>query len=156
MKLDAATLKVYRRRNDAFRSRQRMLAKEAFGNVCGCCGYDEYVDVLEFHHVDPTTKSAGVSQILHRPWRVIVEELRKCVLLCPTCHTEVEKGHREIPDFLRRFDESYSTYENQRGTTMGLSPWDRKKTCPTCGVDFQARRKSHKYCCQKCQWNRGL
>lgn len=150
MKLDEATLEVYRKRNGDFRQNQRTLAKEAFGNVCGCCGYDEHIDVLEFHHVDPTMKSEAVSQILHMPWKVVVDELRKCVLLCPTCHAEVEKGHREIPNFIRRFDESYSTYENSRGTILGLKPWDKQRVCPTCDGPFRARRKSQTYCSKRC------
>lgn len=137
---------------------RRRLSKRAFNDVCGCCGYDEHVDILEFHHVDPLEKIHNIATMIvtNCSWRLIVEELRKCVLLCPTCHTEVQKGYREIPDFIRRFDESYATYENQGGTTIGLIPWDREKTCPTCGLPFQARRKSHKYCCQKCKWKRGL
>jgi len=63
------------------------------GGSCMLCGYNRHVGVLEFHHVDATTKSFGVSSGgFSRSWRSIYEELKKCVLVCANCHREIEMG----------------------------------------------------------------
>lgn len=76
---------------------KRTLVAEA-GGRCRCCGYDACAAALEFHHVDPATKSfalshAGLARSLTRA-RV---EAAKCVLRCATCHAEVEAGFRPVP-----------------------------------------------------------
>jgi len=63
------------------------------GGVCIICGYDKHPGVLDFHHVDATTKSFGISAGgFSRSWAVIETELQKCVLVCANCHREVELG----------------------------------------------------------------
>lgn len=62
------------------------------------CGYHRSVAALQFHHLDPATKSfsladRGYTRSLDR----VREEARKCVLLCANCHTEVEAGLAKIP-----------------------------------------------------------
>lgn len=71
---------------------KRILVAEA-GGACCICGYSRSAVALEFHHVDPTTKSfsigeAGVTRSLERAR----QEARKCVLICANCHAEVEAG----------------------------------------------------------------
>jgi hypothetical protein len=41
---------------------------------------------------------------------MIVEELRKCILVCNNCHGEIHAGIRNIPDKYAQFDESYAEY----------------------------------------------
>ena len=74
-----------------------LLVAEA-GGRCALCGYERYMGALEFHHVDPSTKSftlgrVGVARSLERAR----EEARKCVLLCSNCHAEVEGGIAALP-----------------------------------------------------------
>ena len=76
---------------------KRILAAEA-GGACVLCGYAECLAALQFHHVDPTTKSfalsrEGVTRSLDRAR----EEAAKCVLLCANCHAEVESGAADTP-----------------------------------------------------------
>jgi hypothetical protein len=71
---------------------KRILVEEA-GGMCNACGYARCVAALQFHHVDPGTKSfalagEGVTRGIARAR----EEARKCVLLCANCHAEVEAG----------------------------------------------------------------
>ena len=60
--------------------------------ACVLCGYDEYFSALDFHHKDPDTKVFGIGSYInqHSPTpdcvKVLLEEVRKCVLLCATCH----------------------------------------------------------------------
>jgi hypothetical protein len=43
---------------------------------------------LDFHHIDPTTKSFGLGQAIHKQvsWDKIINEIRKCIVLCANCH----------------------------------------------------------------------
>lgn len=58
--------------------------------ACMRCGYDEHWSALEFHHLDPATKrfnvTAASSQPKQYPWEEVVEEIKKCDLLCANCH----------------------------------------------------------------------
>jgi hypothetical protein len=78
-------------------SNRRRRKKEAlvreFGGRCMICGYDRYIGALQFHHVDPESKTFGIAQkgvtiSLDRSR----EEAIKCALLCANCHAEVEGG----------------------------------------------------------------
>lgn len=69
-----------------------------FGGKCTICGYSKYVGALDFHHLDPTTKSFGLANRgLTKSMKVLTEEAQKCVLLCANCHREVEAGIISIP-----------------------------------------------------------
>lgn len=79
------------------RAVKRALVREA-GGRCAICGYDRHVAALEFHHVDPSAKSFGLS--LHGITRSLDElrsEAAKCILLCGNCHAEVEAGFTSLP-----------------------------------------------------------
>jgi len=57
---------------------------------CECCGYDRIPQAIEFHHVDPSTKLANVSDMAYDMFSIktILKEIRKCVALCVLCHAE--------------------------------------------------------------------
>ncbi len=60
-----------------------------FGGGCSTCGFSEHVKALHFHHVLPNTKEFGISDKLSRiPMGKLIEEAKKCVLLCGNCHAE--------------------------------------------------------------------
>jgi transposase len=89
-------LRCKRCRSEAVARRRRRVKQilvEELGGRCALCGYDNCVAALEFHHLDPVAKSFGLAERgvtlgIDR----IREEARKCVLLCATCHAEVEAG----------------------------------------------------------------
>jgi hypothetical protein len=57
------------------------------------CGYNKHPGILDFHHLDPSTKSFGVSNGgFSRSWASIETELRQCILVCANCHREIERG----------------------------------------------------------------
>ena len=71
---------------------KRLLIAEA-GGSCNNCGYDRCQAALQFHHLDPTTKSFSLSlRGVTRSLDSIRAEAQKCVLLCANCHAEVEAG----------------------------------------------------------------
>lgn len=92
-------------RSDAVLRRRRLvksiLIAEA-GRRCVLCGYERYAGALQFHHLDPATKefslgAEGVTRSLDRARA----EAAKCVLLCATCHAEVEGGVAVIDATMR-------------------------------------------------------
>lgn len=53
---------------------------------CVDCGETDPV-LLEFDHLDPSTKSFDVGFALARkPWHLVLEEIAKCVVRCVACH----------------------------------------------------------------------
>jgi Homeodomain-like domain len=94
-------LQCKRCRSEAVARRRRRVKKiliEEFGGRCALCGYANWAGALEFHHVDPATKSFGLAERgvtlgIDR----VREEAQKCVLLCANCHAEVEGGAIVLP-----------------------------------------------------------
>ncbi len=71
---------------------KRILVEEA-GGACALCGYTGPPRALHFHHVDPANKSFAVAGAgITRSLASSRAEAAKCVLLCATCHAEVEAG----------------------------------------------------------------
>ena len=70
-------------------SRKRELVRLA-GGKCIRCGYDRNYSALEFHHIDPETKQfqLDLRSLSNRKWERVLEESRKCILLCLNCHAE--------------------------------------------------------------------
>jgi transposase len=81
-------------------TRRRRLVKETLvaeaGGRCCICGYDRHPAALQFHHLDPAQKTLAVSKRV-LSLDALRAETRKCVLLCATCHAEVEAGVTQVP-----------------------------------------------------------
>lgn len=72
------------------RKKLKKLAVEYKGGSCKLCGYNKCLASLDFHHIDPTTKSFGIAAIGHtRSWEKLRVELDKCILICRNCHGEL-------------------------------------------------------------------
>lgn len=52
------------------------------GLSCFMCGYNQFTEILQFHHLGE--KKYNMSHI--RTKKAWEEEIRKCVPLCPNCH----------------------------------------------------------------------
>lgn len=61
------------------------------GSACEKCGYNKCQQVLHFHHSNPNDKVASISSVASN-WSVkrLMEEVKKCQLLCANCHYEIE------------------------------------------------------------------
>ena len=83
----------YKVKNWRQKTKKRLI--DGFGGCCNRCGYDVYHGSMDFHHIDPSEKSFSISQGMKNPkkWNDLVEEVKKCVLLCNRCHHEL---HGEI------------------------------------------------------------
>jgi transposase len=96
-----ARLRCTKCRAEAVSRRRRkvkqMLVAEA-GGKCLLCGYARHPAALQFHHLDPASKSFGLGvRGITRSIAKLREEARKCVLLCANCHAELEAGAVELP-----------------------------------------------------------
>ncbi len=76
--------------------RKKQLIEIAGGECCDC-GYKRNISALEFHHLNPQEKSFGIDlrKCSCAKWERLVEEVKKCVLICANCHRE-----RHNPDLI--------------------------------------------------------
>jgi transposase len=88
-------------RSEAVAARRRRVKERlvaAAGGSCVLCGYDRSAAALHFHHLDPTEKAFAIAgRGVGRSLAMASAEAHKCVLLCATCHAEVEAGLATLP-----------------------------------------------------------
>lgn len=72
---------------------------DTLGGKCSECGYNRHKMVLAFHHLDPSLKEGKIGNMLTsaalrlykkdaRGCQKLIDEIKKCRVLCPTCHAE--------------------------------------------------------------------
>lgn len=94
--------KYYLDRNREQRAKNRKLYTELKSNTpCAKCGGHFPNCVMDYDHKDPSSKKMCVAQMMGYSWKVILEEIAKCELLCANCHriktyetTNRQKQHR--------------------------------------------------------------
>jgi formate-dependent nitrite reductase cytochrome c552 subunit len=75
-----------------YREKNRVAAVALLGGKCAHCGATER---LHFHHIDPTTKIACVSELIRaNDLDEVLTEAAKCELLCGPCHRSHHKPQR--------------------------------------------------------------
>lgn len=72
----------------SWRKRTKIKLVEYKGGKCEKCGYDKFLQALEFHHLDPKEKDFTISG---KSWSFekLKTEVDKCILLCSNCHIEI-------------------------------------------------------------------
>lgn len=86
----AARLEQGRRQTEKRRAWLQALKSD---QPCEDCGgvYPHYV--MDWHHIDPATKSFAVGNAINAYSEAcVLEEVSKCLLLCANCHREREHG----------------------------------------------------------------
>ena len=78
---------------------------KANSNGCLICGEKE-ICCLQFHHLDSNDKVNNISTLVGTDygWRRILDEIKKCVIVCANCHFKLHKGLVTLPAL------SYSSY----------------------------------------------
>jgi hypothetical protein len=66
------------------------------GGKCTGCGYNYCHAALDFHHLDPNTKSFEIAGNHNLAWERIKVEIDKCILVCRNCHAEIHAGIRNL------------------------------------------------------------
>lgn len=114
---------------------------KAMGGKCQGCGYNKCNEALAFHHIDPTQKDLEFSDTRANPkrWELLAIELRKCILVCHVCHSEIHAGIRQIPDVYEKFNEEYLNYKKVFEQSLDK--------CPICNNE---KYISHKFCSHTC------
>ena len=72
------------------RLKERLIS--VFDDKCAICGYNKCHSALEFHHINPELKNFTISQNTSKGWQTLLEEAKKCVLVCSNCHREIHEG----------------------------------------------------------------
>lgn len=75
------------------RQRKKDYLMSIVGYNCWRCGYggsSKYVSILDMHHINPDNKmfDLNITSISKKSKYEILEESKKCVLLCSNCHRE--------------------------------------------------------------------
>jgi 5-methylcytosine-specific restriction endonuclease McrA len=75
----------------AYRDKRRVMAIELLGGKCCKCPATE---TLQFDHITPEDKVNEISSMLTTKLSVFLAELKKCQLLCYSCHLKksIENG----------------------------------------------------------------
>jgi len=91
--------KGFEKRNKDFIQRIKKMSK------CCKCGLGHKPYLLEFHHLDPSTKYKSVTDLQFNAYGInkIKDEIRKCVMICRNCHMEFH--HLERQNIVRTFTE---------------------------------------------------
>ncbi len=100
------------------------------------CG-ENNITKLSFHHLDPSKKTAVISQICKYSMKKVLQELKKGVVKCKNCHTIIHAGTSEerekilINQFFNQNTHRKGRYKNK------LLIWELKKSlsCIKCGID---------------------
>lgn len=97
------------------------------GDKCEICGYDKCIDALEFHHLNPETKSFGIGNGNIRSLKRLKEEVDKCIMVCSNCHKEIHAKIREERETSKRIEmeknvESFINSKIESGIHVFLKP----------------------------------
>ena len=88
--------KKYRQLTKVQHLKERKILHNLKINGCAICGYNKCIECLEFHHVNSQEKCFSiVGQNMGRKIVDLINELNKCILLCPNCHKEIHYKRKE-------------------------------------------------------------
>lgn len=78
------------------RERRQLVAAIKLERGCASCGYKDHHAALQWHHIDPETKSFSIGRTSEctRMDR-IAAEIEKCVVLCANCHAILHDGEKQ-------------------------------------------------------------
>ena len=65
---------------------------------CALCGYREHACALHFDHINPKEKFNMISRMVSYSTEILKAEMRKCRILCATCHAVHTKNQRKEND----------------------------------------------------------
>ena len=97
-----------RKYNNNLKLKKQNLIDIYLAGGCRCCG-EERKECLEFHHIDPKTKEANISELVNSPYSIdkLKHELLKCTVLCANCHRSFHFQNKmtgiNLVDFIKKF-----------------------------------------------------
>ena len=132
---------VYKNQQLRAISRKKELV-EMLGGKCSVWGYNKNYAALEFHHKDPDEKSFPLDgrHLSNTAMETIIDEVKKCVLLCSNCHKEIHYPGLNSDKIDSLVTKNKSLFEDKT----------KKSVCPVCGEKFNAE-KGKIYCSAECR-----
>ena len=71
----------------ALHAANKLQLVEHMGGRCADCALTFHQKVYDFHHIDPSVKDPKASRLFKKGLIAeVIEELKKCVMLCANCH----------------------------------------------------------------------
>lgn len=102
-----------------------------FHNKCCICGFNEFQEALEFHHVNPKEKELSLSSNVMVSLDKQIKEAQKCVLVCANCHRGIHAGYYEVPNNWKNFfDKERANYLLKQNEEIKNG---KKHYCQRCG-----------------------
>lgn len=96
---------IYERRKKHIADRRKEIKQKYIfesGGCCSRCGYHEFISGLDFHHTSGARskdKEANVADLITKEAQSpgiytdrLLDEIRKCVILCRNCHCALHAG----------------------------------------------------------------
>lgn len=130
-----------------YRQRLKERLVYVFGGKCQKCGYNKCLSALEFHHINPDEKEFMVTGSTVHNWNKVLEESKKCALLCANCHREYHTGLFKI-DFESGFNQ-----ERANEITKKVEGAKQRQLfyCQDCGKEITRPKKGKmEYRCSEC------
>lgn len=96
-------------------SRKKQILINMFGGECSWCAYRGNARSLEFHHIEPATKVFEICRIKIRILclETLINEARKCILICSNCHADHHVSERD-----KRYDGIRARWELVRSQKL--------------------------------------
>ena len=91
--------------SDRYTSRKIALI-EFLGGKCKKCGTSCHPSAFHFHHEDPSIKQFAWNQLRKQSTEKVLNEIKKCVLICANCHA-VEHSTRQFSSEVLRMKENF-------------------------------------------------
>lgn len=115
---------------------------KVFGSKCCICGFNNFQEGLDFHHVNPEEKEFGLtSESTTKALDKQLKEAKKCILVCANCHRGIHYGYIQVP-------ENWQSFYNENIAQSLLDDLEKVKThqinyCKRCGIEISYGAK---YC----------
>jgi hypothetical protein len=90
----------------SWRTRIKLKLVNALGGKCRVCEYSKCITALEFHHLNANEKEFGIGSYKFQNYNKLINEIKKCILLCSNCHREVHANILDISKLEIIFDET--------------------------------------------------
>lgn len=125
--------------NRRFKGKEKGIAYK--GGKCERCGYCKSKWALNFHHLDPATKSFNIGSATTRSWKVVQAELDKCILLCANCHAEEHESQQTRTEESKSWEpRTPSTATTVCGKCGGKKTKDHRATnCHKCAETLREK-----------------
>jgi len=76
----------FKNRTLRVKRRYHWIGKYKIEKGCELCGYNAHKAPLQFDHINPSEKYKMISHLMYSSLKILIDEIRKCRVLCANCH----------------------------------------------------------------------